>query len=87
MGCSLLKPVFGQIRTSVQSDQGLHCPLTESLDTTECMNGKQRAGWYFEHGQDDLNLCIFHMFKRTILLDVPHIKIYIVFFLTPNLKL
>ena len=25
-----------------QSDQGLHCPLTESLATTECMNGKQR---------------------------------------------
>ena len=20
--------------------QGLHCPLTESLDTTECMNGE-----------------------------------------------
>ena len=25
----------------VQSDQGLYCPLTESLDTTECMNVKQ----------------------------------------------
>ena len=24
---------------STQSDQDLHCPLTESLDTTECMNG------------------------------------------------
>ena len=29
------------IRTS---DQGLHCPFTESLDTTECMNGEQRPG-------------------------------------------
>ena len=25
---------------SVQSDQILICPLTESLDTTKCMNGK-----------------------------------------------
>ena len=25
-----------------QSDQGLHCPLTESLDSTECTNGEQR---------------------------------------------
>ena len=24
-----------------QSDQGLHSPLTESLDTTECMDGEQ----------------------------------------------
>ena len=29
---------------SAQSDQGLHCPLTESFDTTECMNGEQRPG-------------------------------------------
>ena len=25
---------------SAWSDQCLHCPLTESLDTTECMNGE-----------------------------------------------
>ena len=25
---------------SARSDQGLHYPLTESLDTTECMNGE-----------------------------------------------
>ena len=29
---------------SAQSDQGLHCPPTESLDTTNCMNGGQRPG-------------------------------------------
>ena len=39
-----------------QSDQGVPCPLTESLDTTECMNGEQRPGRYIEHAQDDLNL-------------------------------
>ena len=30
---------------SAQSDQGLHCPITESLDTTEYMNWDQRPGW------------------------------------------
>ena len=29
---------------SAQSDQGLHCLLTESLDTTEGMDVGQRAG-------------------------------------------
>ena len=28
---------------AVHSDQGLHCPLTESLGTTECMNGERMA--------------------------------------------
>ena len=31
-----------QLCASVQTDQGLHCPLAESLDITECMNGEQR---------------------------------------------
>ena len=29
---------------SAQTDQGLRCPLTESLDTTECINGEQIPG-------------------------------------------
>ena len=29
-------------KAPAQSDQGLHCPLTEWLDTTECTNGEQR---------------------------------------------
>ena len=49
---AMQKCVIGYMRTakspdhcaSVQSDQGLSCPLTESLDTTECMNGEQRTG-------------------------------------------
>ena len=27
-----------------QSDRGLHCPLTDTLDTTECLNEEQRPG-------------------------------------------
>ena len=29
-----------------QSDPGLYCPQTESLDTTECMNEEQMPGQY-----------------------------------------
>ena len=39
----------------MQSDQGLHYLLTESLDTKECLNGEQKPDWYFAHAQDDLN--------------------------------
>ena len=46
--------------SSMQSDQGLHRPLTESLDTTECMNGEQL---YFANVHDDLNLHILCMFE------------------------
>ena len=31
----------------MRTDQGLHYPLTELFDTTECMNWEQRPGWYF----------------------------------------
>ena len=41
------------------SNQALHCLLTESPDTKECMKREQRSGWYFAHVQDDLNLHIF----------------------------
>ena len=41
-----------------QSDQGLCCPLTESLDTVECISGEQMPGWDFVHVQDDVNLDI-----------------------------
>ena len=54
---------------SAQSDQGLHCPLTDYLDTTECTNEEQRPGCYFTHAQDDLNLRILRMLEGTFSLD------------------
>ena len=36
---------------SAQSDQGLHCPLTISLGTSECMIVEQMPGRYFVHVQ------------------------------------
>ena len=53
---------------SAQSDQGLHCPLTESLGNTECMNREQRRG-YFAHAQDDLNLRVLCMCQGISSLD------------------
>ena len=69
--CAMRKSVFGHKRqqmprsvcTSAQSDQGLHCPLTESLDTTECINGD------LGHVQDDVNLHILCMPEGTFSLD------------------
>ena len=52
-------------RASAQPDQGLHCPLIELLDTTECMNGEQSPGWYLSHTQDDLNQRFLRMFEGT----------------------
>ena len=51
---------------TAQSDLDLHCPLTELLDTRECMNGEQRPGKYFVHGQDKLNLPTLHIFEGTL---------------------
>ena len=61
--------IWGQQRsrsacTFMQSDQCLHCPLTESLDSTECVNGEQRPRWYFAQTQDDLNLLILHIWRH-----------------------
>ena len=50
---------------SAQSDQGIPCPLTESLDTIECINGEQRPGWDLAHAPDDVNPNILHMLKDT----------------------
>ena len=53
-------------------EQGLHSSLTESLDTTEYMNGEQRPDGTMCMHMDDLNLCIFHMFEGTFSLDMAH---------------
>ena len=58
---------------SAQSDQDLHCPLTESLDTTKYMNGEQKPGWYFAHAQVDQNLRILCSFEGIFSLDAVHI--------------
>ena len=46
---------------NAQFDHGLHCLLTESLDSIEWSNGEQRSEWYFVHAQDDLNLHFAHV--------------------------
>ena len=53
----------------MQSDQGLHCPLTESLNTTS-MNGEKRIRGYFVHVQDDVNLHILRSLEGTFSLGM-----------------
>ena len=53
----------------MQSDQGLNCLLTESLDPTECINGKHRPRGCFAHVLDDLNLHILRIFEGTFTFD------------------
>ena len=52
-----------------QADHGLHCPLTELLDTTEITNWEQMPGLYIAHAQDDLYMRILRMFEGTFSLD------------------
>ena len=59
------KHVFGHDTDSEGPDQGLHCPPTESLDTIECINGKQMPGWDIAHAQGDPALRILRMFDDT----------------------
>ena len=54
----------------MQSDQGLPCLVTESLDTIECFTGDQMPVRDFGHVQDDLKECILHMFEGTFLFDM-----------------
>ena len=61
---------------SVQSDQGLRCPLTESCDIIECINGELMPRSDFAHARMTLNLCILCTFDDTFSLDAPQMSLY-----------
>ena len=48
---------------------------SESPDTTECMNGEQRPGWYFAHAQDGLNANFVHAQRHLFALRNPNSNI------------
>ena len=50
-----------------QSDQGLCCPLTESLDTIECINGEQIHECNFAHAWGKFESVYFVHARRQIL--------------------
>ena len=56
----------------MQSDQGLHFPLTESLEITEYI--KCQDGTLGMRGMN-LNLCILRMLEDTFLLGVTHMMV------------
>ena len=63
--------IFGQHRprsacASAQSDQGLHCPQSVSLDTTDCINEEQRPRWLFAQAHDELSLRILDACLKTL---------------------
>ena len=58
---------------SAQSDQDLCCPLTDSLDTTECIPGEEMPWWDFAHVQDDVYPHILRMLEGTFSLNTAHI--------------
>ena len=49
----------------MQSDQGFHCLLTDSFDTTDCINGEHMPRSDFCMCRMNLNLPIFCMLKDT----------------------
>ena len=77
MGRAIRKRVFGQWRprsagSFSQSDQGIRCPLTKSLDTTnislesKCPDETACAGRFW--------ICVYlHMFEDTFSIDVAHL--------------
>ena len=60
-GCTMWKNVFGHMWTAKGQISllfhavwsGPACLLTDSLDTTECINGDQVPRWDFEHAFDE----------------------------------
>ena len=61
---------------SAQADQGLRCPLTDSLDTTECINREQRPDETLRMRGMNLNLCILRMLEDSFSLGEVHLSIY-----------
>ena len=52
----------------------VHFPLTESLNTSDCMIREQKVGRYLAHAQDDLNQLSLRMFEGTFSLDASRIR-------------
>ena len=57
-----------------QSDQGLRCPLTESLNTIDCINGEKLPRWDLTYAQNDVNLHILCLLEGLFSLDAAHIS-------------
>ena len=59
---------------SAQSDLGLRCRLTESLDIEKCINGEQRPWCDCAHAQDHRNLRIAHVLEGTFSLEEAQLR-------------
>ena len=73
MGQTMQQHVFSHMCASGQSDQDLRFPLTESLDTTECINGEQIPDWDFANVWDESQSLHLRMLEDTFLLGPAYI--------------
>ena len=69
---------------SPQSDQGCLFSVAEAFDTKECTDRQQRLWWDCADVQDDLNMCILHILKDIILLDVTNLLNKKYYHICPN---
>ena len=60
------------LRAYASSEGRDHPALTQSLGTTECMNGRQRPGLCFARAEDDLR--ILRLFEDTFSLVVAQLS-------------
>ena len=60
--------------TCRQSDHGLHCLLTKSLDTIACIIGEQMPGWDFAHMFDESESVYFTHGQRQLSLGAAHLN-------------
>ena len=68
---AMLKRVFGYMRTAnAQITLRIRAVWSgSSLFAYRIINKEQRPGWYFAHEQDDLNMRILRIFKKSFSLD------------------
>ena len=65
MGHAVRKRVFRPMRTA-KAQIRLRCPLTESFDTRECINGEHMPGCDFAHARDESESVHFAHVRRHI---------------------
>ena len=59
----MLKPIFGHMLTA-QADQGLLCPLTDSLNIIKCITGEEMPGLDFAHAWNESDSVNFTYARR-----------------------
>ena len=81
LGCAMRKRVLGRMCTvepqvSLHIQAGWSGPSLSTKWNIPCYRKYEwtaKTGWYLTHAQDDLNLCILHIFEGTFPPDMSHL--------------